>query len=287
VQEAEEEPEASKAEGASQDEAAPPPTVHERLARARGFRSFEEFWEASFEAPAYDPAAFRAALTGYAELIRDEPGPEDGYHRARDAYMVRRILAAVEGGARPEQIAVVAGAAHTAAFAALDVALERESALDPRVPSAVTLIPYSFTRLAEQTGYGAGNRAPSYYQRAHDAGCDFRRASLEVLIRFTGDLRLRGFGASLADTIEAYRLAAMLADLRGKSAPGLDEAMREASRQASPHGMLSRGASGIVGATLIVNFPGSPRACAECFDVVAPALRHGVELLTGRPTQHP
>jgi molybdopterin adenylyltransferase len=77
------------------------------------------------------------------------------------------------------------------------------------------------------------------------------------------------------------------AEVVERSAPGLDEAMREASRQASPHGMLSRGASGIVGATLIVNFPGSPRACAECFDVVAPALRHGVELLTGRPTEHP
>ncbi|HEY0388071.1 MAG TPA: MogA/MoaB family molybdenum cofactor biosynthesis protein [Gaiellales bacterium] len=69
--------------------------------------------------------------------------------------------------------------------------------------------------------------------------------------------------------------------------PGLDEAMREASRRASPHGLLSRGSSGIRGTTLIVNFPGSPRACAECFDVVAPALGHGVALLTSRPTEHP
>jgi molybdopterin biosynthesis enzyme MoaB len=63
--------------------------------------------------------------------------------------------------------------------------------------------------------------------------------------------------------------------------------MREASRRASPHGLLSRGHSGIRGTTLIVNFPGSPRACAECFDVIAPALGHGLELLTSRPTEHP
>ena len=69
--------------------------------------------------------------------------------------------------------------------------------------------------------------------------------------------------------------------------PGLDEAMREVSRRASPHGLLSRGSSGIRGAALIVNFPGSPRACAACFDAIAPALGHGIELLTSQPTEHP
>jgi molybdopterin adenylyltransferase len=69
--------------------------------------------------------------------------------------------------------------------------------------------------------------------------------------------------------------------------PGLDEAMREVSRRASPHGLLSRGSSGIRGTSLIVNFPGSPKACAECFDAIAPALGHGVELLISRPTEHP
>jgi molybdopterin adenylyltransferase len=77
------------------------------------------------------------------------------------------------------------------------------------------------------------------------------------------------------------------AEVVERPTPGLDEAMRETSRRASPHGLLSRGRSGIVGRTLIVNFPGSPRACAECFDAVAPALGHGVELLIGAPTEHP
>jgi molybdopterin adenylyltransferase len=77
------------------------------------------------------------------------------------------------------------------------------------------------------------------------------------------------------------------AEVIERPTPGLDEAMREVSRRASAHGMLSRGRSGIVGRTLIVNFPGSPKACAECFDAVAPALGHGVKLLLEEPTEHP
>jgi hypothetical protein len=112
------------------------------------------------------------------------------------------------------------------------VAGDIDPALVESVPPAVaaewTLVPYSFPRLAAQLGYGAGNRAPLYYQRAFDAGADYRRATLEVLVAFTDHLRLRGYAASLADTIEAFRLAVMLASIRGKSEPGLDE-VREAA----------------------------------------------------------
>lgn len=200
--------------------------VHAACAEARGFRSFEEFWEASFEAPEYDTASFRAALLAYADLVRAVN--RNVYHRARDAYMAKAILSVVAKGTPPDQIVVVVGAAHAAAFAVEDVDLGLADCLPDPVPSATTLIPFSFPRLAEQLGYGAGNRAPQYYQRAHDAGCDYTRATLEVLVEFTEHLRLRGFMASLADTIEAYRLAVMLADLRGKAEPGLDE-VREAT----------------------------------------------------------
>lgn len=191
-----------------------------------GYRSFEEFWEASFEAPDYNPADFRRALLAYADLMRKTG--DRAVHQARDAYMAQCIFNAIEKGTRPEEIAVVVGAAHAAAFAALEVDPTLMVLLPDPVPTACTLIPFSYTRLAEQLGYGAGNRAPQYYQRAHDAGCNFRRATLEVLVEFTETLRRRGFLASLADTIEAYRLAVMLAEIRGKPEPGLDE-LREAT----------------------------------------------------------
>jgi molybdopterin adenylyltransferase len=66
-----------------------------------------------------------------------------------------------------------------------------------------------------------------------------------------------------------------------REAPGLAEAMRAASLKHTPMAMLSRGVAGIADRTLIVNFPGSPKAIDESFGVIAPALRHAVDTLHG------
>jgi molybdopterin adenylyltransferase len=76
------------------------------------------------------------------------------------------------------------------------------------------------------------------------------------------------------------------AEVVDRPTPGLDEHMRLVSIAVSPHGMLSRGRSGICGSALIVNMPGSPKACAELFDAIAPALEHGLRLLLDLPTAH-
>jgi len=65
--------------------------------------------------------------------------------------------------------------------------------------------------------------------------------------------------------------------------PGIPETMRAASLKVTPRGMLSRGAAGIRGGTLIVNLPGSPRAAIENLESVLPALEHGLEMLRGGP----
>lgn len=197
------------------------------IAEAHGFRSFEELWEAWFEAPEHGPDELAKALIAWANVVRSRDRVD--YHRARDARMARHIAEAIASGIPAAKIVVVIGAAHAAALVENDVDPALEAKFFSRsVPTELTLIPYSFTRLAGQVGYGAGNRAPRYYQKAHDAGCDYTRATLEVLIEFTEHLRVRGFMASLADTIEAYRLAVTLANMRDKHAPGLDE-VREAT----------------------------------------------------------
>ena len=71
-----------------------------------------------------------------------------------------------------------------------------------------------------------------------------------------------------------------------REAPGIAEAMRAASREHTPHWMLSRAVAGIRGHTLIVNFPGSPKSIRETAAVLAPALPHALALLADRPTSH-
>ncbi len=66
-----------------------------------------------------------------------------------------------------------------------------------------------------------------------------------------------------------------------RDAPGFAEAMRAEALRATPTGILSRGRSGIAGRTLIVNFPGNPKAVRELFPVIAPTLRHVVDTLNG------
>jgi molybdopterin adenylyltransferase len=74
-----------------------------------------------------------------------------------------------------------------------------------------------------------------------------------------------------------------------RDAPGVAEAMRAESLKYTPMGILSRGVSGIAGRTLIVNFPGNPKAIAQLFPVLAPVLEHAVATLRrdrGAPQSH-
>ena len=66
-----------------------------------------------------------------------------------------------------------------------------------------------------------------------------------------------------------------------REAPGIAEALRAHSLTKTPHGMLSRGVAGTIGAALIVNLPGSPKAALESLEVLIPVLAHAVELLAG------
>ncbi len=64
-----------------------------------------------------------------------------------------------------------------------------------------------------------------------------------------------------------------------RHAPGFAEAMRAEAIRYTPMGILTRGVSGLAGRTLIINFPGNPKAIGELFPVIAPALKHAVATL--------
>ncbi len=64
-----------------------------------------------------------------------------------------------------------------------------------------------------------------------------------------------------------------------RNAPGIAEAIRAESLKITPHAMLSRAVSVIRGKTLIINLPGSPKACMESMDVFMRAIPHAMGLL--------
>ena len=66
-----------------------------------------------------------------------------------------------------------------------------------------------------------------------------------------------------------------------RMATGIAEAMRWYSMQITPRAMLSRQTSGIRKKTLIVNLPGSPKACKEDLEFILPSLSHGLGILRG------
>ena len=67
--------------------------------------------------------------------------------------------------------------------------------------------------------------------------------------------------------------------------PGLAEAMRAAGRASTPFADLSRGVVGVVGRSLVVNLPGSPKGALESLAAIEPVLDHALETLAG-PYDH-
>ncbi len=67
--------------------------------------------------------------------------------------------------------------------------------------------------------------------------------------------------------------------------PGLAEAMRAAGRASTPFADLSRGVVGVIGRTLVVNLPGSPKGALESLAAIEAVLDHALETLAG-PFDH-
>jgi len=189
-----------------------------RLAAAGGYDDAERWWDAVVES-APGAGVFDALTEAMAALRED--ARIDEHTLRREAHMRQVMRSAIKAGAR--RPAVVCGAWHAPALAgplgpaAPDARLLKGT---PKVKTELTWIPWTHSRLASASGYGAGIDSPGWYHHLFTAT---EQPIVRWLTRVAGVLRAHDLPVSSAHVIEAVRLADTLAAMRDRPLAGLSE----------------------------------------------------------------
>ena len=225
-----------EAEAAPASDAEPPPpvnverhtSVYDRFARQAGETDYETYWERRFEHNLSDESYRRAAFEfgrGLRDLEEDTPHSL-AENLVREAYMRRRIREVLDKGQQPDRVVAVVGAFHAPVMTAEHPAMtDAELASLERRPSKLTLMPYSYFKLSSQSGYGAGNHAPAYFQLLWEAleRRDLHGLPSRYLSLVARHLREDGTHRSTAEVIEGVRLACTLSAMKDGHAPTLQD----------------------------------------------------------------
>lgn len=207
------------------------------LAAAGGYDDAERWWDAVIESSS-DADIFDAvneamgALREHAgdSAVDDADFPRiviDAQTLRREAHMRQVMRKALKDGA--QRLAVVCGAWHAPALegklgpAAADARLLKGL---PKVKATLTWVPWTHSRLATSSGYGAGIDSPGWY---HHLFTETQQPIARWLTKVAGMLRTHDLPVSSAHIIESVRLADTLATLRGRPLAGLSE-VTEATR---------------------------------------------------------
>ncbi len=141
------------------------------------------------------------------------------------------------------------------------------------------------------SGKSEDRSGPAVAQRCRDLGWQVvstaqhadDRGSIESFLKQTADSRsvdliLTTGGTGLGPRDVTPEATAAVIE---RTIPGFPERMRAAGAAKTPRAILSRGAAGIRGTTIIINLPGSPAGAVESLDVIANLLPHSVDVLHG------
>lgn len=197
------------------------------LAEAAGYKDHELWWEEQIERRTDASGLFSAILEAM-RSVRDEVGEVRERDVVREAWMRKTLRAVAKEGF--QNVAVICGAWHAPVLDADAIAGKRDgcrikddndrlSGL-PKVKTATTWIPWTYSRLTFRSGYGAGVHSPGWYGHLWESNDE---APTRWLVTAARLLRESDLDASSASVIEARRLADALAALREIRAPGLAE----------------------------------------------------------------
>jgi molybdenum cofactor synthesis domain-containing protein len=137
----------------------------------------------------------------------------------------------------------------------------------------------------DTSGFGVGRRLEELGFTVQRAVLPDERAALAEVLRSSAAsheliVTTGGTGLTPRDVTPQATLDAIDYEV-----PGIAEAMRAAGRTVTPHADLSRGVVGVIGRSLVVNLPGSPKGALESLAAVEPVLDHALETLAG-PFDH-
>ncbi|WFD09724.1 DUF5682 family protein [Tepidibacter hydrothermalis] len=206
-------------------------SLYERIAQIYDEPNYETFWERNFEHN-LDLDSYRNMMNEFCMQMRQLIEESDAVHDRkeyarnliREAFMRRQIKNTIEAGHKPEKIVVVTGAYHVSALnMKLSPMSDDEIKALPRTKTNITLMPYSYYRLSSQAGYGAGNKAPFYYQLMWECLIkgDLERLPALYFTNLVRDLRKAGTYRSPAEVIEGVRLAKSLTYMHKGKIPTL------------------------------------------------------------------
>lgn len=193
------------------------------IAETSGYTDPERWWEHLVE-QRHDSRDLFTGILALMTAVRaewEEAGfPAYPQQAEREAHMRTAIRAALAEG--KQNIAVVCGAWHSPALLNLDTPTDDEEILAglSRADVAATWVPWTYDRLAQRSGYGAGIESPGWYEHIWQ-----HQDPLVVswLVQVAHLFRQEDLSISPAHVIEAVRLAESLAALRDCPVPGLPE----------------------------------------------------------------
>jgi Family of unknown function (DUF5682) len=200
------------------------------LAAAGGYDDPERWWDNLIESRVDGQSPFAALTEAIAELRADPrtERPHDAERELRrEAHMRQVLRAALKDTSGP--VAVVCGAWHAPALAGKLPPASADAALLRGLPKrkvTLTWVPWTHSRLATASGYGAGITSPGWY---HHLFTTPDRTVVRWLAKVARVLREHDLPVSSAHIIEAARLAEALAALRARPLAGLAE-VDEATR---------------------------------------------------------
>ncbi|MEL7375358.1 MAG: DUF5682 family protein [Bacteroidota bacterium] len=207
-------------------------------AELAGYDDSERWWDITLERSLGTEDTFEKLLELIGELRASYPSAIDEETNRREAYMRQCLRKALKSEA--QKIAVVVGAWHGPALqdlGAFKVGADRAWLKGlPRVKVASAWVPWSYPRLARESGYGAGVISPAYYELLFDSPAQTTERWMVAAAQL---LRQDGFDAGPAHATDGVALAKSLAALRELAIPGLAE-LHEAALGTLANGQTER-----------------------------------------------